>query len=152
MKPILAAAFTCFALDGLSALVQSWILSGKTPNPERVFQSVAFGILGPDTFKLGTRSFLLGLLVHFTVALGASIVFYTMSRALPFLIEQALVSGVLFGIGVHLIMQFIVIPMSLIGRRPFNTKAFVTGLIIHMIVVGPSIALTTAAMVKRSGR
>ena len=152
MKPILAAGLTCFVLDGCSALIQSWYLSGKTPNPERVFQSVAFGLLGPDTYKMGVSSFLLGLLVHLIVAMGAATVFYALSRFVPFLIDQALIAGVLYGAAVHFFMQYATIPLSKIGPRPFNARSFYSGLIIHVIVVGPSIALMTAAMVKRSGR
>lgn len=143
MKPILAAGLTCFTLDGCSALVQSWYLSGKTPNPMRVFQGVAYGILGPDTYKDGVSSFLLGLAVHLCVAMVAAAVFYGLSRTIPFLIKRALISGVLYGVAVHLFMQYVVIPMSVIGKRPFNARVFFSGLIIHMIVVGPSIALMT---------
>lgn len=142
MKAILAAGLTCFTLDGLSALIQSWYLTGKTPNPMRVFQGVAYGILGPDTYKHGVSSFLLGLAVHLSVAMVAAAVFYALSRMIPFLIDQALISGVLFGVAVHLFMQWVVVPMSVIGKRPFNARSFYSGLIVHMIVVGPSIALT----------
>jgi hypothetical protein len=145
IRATLAAGLTCFVLDGCSALVQSWYLSGKpisAVRPERVFQGVAYGILGPDTYKQGASSALLGVGIHLLVALGAAAVFYALSRAIPFLIKRALLAGVLYGVAVHLVMQFVVIPLSVIGRRPINMRSFVSGLIIHMIVVGPSIALT----------
>jgi uncharacterized membrane protein YagU involved in acid resistance len=144
-RAILAAGLTCFVLDGCSALVQSWYLINKgisAVRPERVFQGVAYGILGPDTYKQGASSALLGVGIHLMVALTAAAVFYALSRAIPFLLKQALLSGVLYGIAVHLFMQFVVIPLSVIGRRPINMRSFVSGLVIHMIVVGPSIALT----------
>jgi hypothetical protein len=58
------------------------------------------------------------------------------------MIEQAVLCGVLFGVLVHVFMNFVVIPLSAIGRRPFNTRSFVVQLLVHVIVVGPSIALT----------
>jgi hypothetical protein len=143
---ILAAWLTCGVLDGCSALVQSWYLSNKpltALRPGRVFQGVAYGILGPDTYNRGASSIAMGIAIHFLVALVAAIVFYALSRYIPFMIEQALLSGVLYGIGVHLFMQYVVIPMSVIGKRPFNGRVFFSGLIIHMIVVGPSISLMT---------
>jgi len=151
-KAILAAGLTCFVLDGCSALIQSWYLSGKTPNPMRVFQGVAYGILGPDTYKQGVTSFLLGLSVHLLVALTAAAVLYLLSRFVPALLDQALIVGPLYGAAVHLFMQYAVIPMSKIGSRPFNARVFYSGLIIHVLVVGPSIALTTAAVLRRSQR
>jgi len=35
-----------------------------------------------------------------------------------------------------------VIPLSAIGRRPFALQSFVALVIVHMVVVGPSIALS----------
>ena len=80
--------------------------------------------------------------MHFSVALGAAAVYYSASRAIPFMIDHAIPSGILFGILVHVFMNFVVIPLSAIGRRPFNPRGFVMQLIVHMIVVGPTIALT----------
>jgi hypothetical protein len=36
----------------------------------------------------------------------------------------------------------VVLPLSAIGRRPFVLRTFIVGLIVHMIVVGPSISFT----------
>jgi hypothetical protein len=80
--------------------------------------------------------------MHFSIALGASTVYYSASRALPFLIERALLSGILFGALVHVFMNYVVIPLSAIGPRHFNARSFLTQLLVHMVVVGPSIALT----------
>jgi len=43
---------------------------------------------------------------------------------------------------VHVVMTFVVVPLSEIGRHPHTVKGFLTGLAVHMIVVGPSIVLT----------
>ncbi len=39
-------------------------------------------------------------------------------------------------------MNFVVIPLSALQKRPFNARGFMMQLLIHMIVVGPSIAFT----------
>lgn len=136
LQVILTAGLICGTLDGLSALVLS---GGKFV---RVFQFIASGILGPGAFNGGIKVALLGVALHFLIALGASTVFFTASRALPFMIDRAIFSGILFGIAVHLFMNFAVIPASAIGRRPFNPSWFAILLLVHMVVVGPSIALT----------
>jgi hypothetical protein len=56
--------------------------------------------------------------------------------------HRALVCGIIFGALVHLFMTFVTIPLSGIGTRPFVLKTFVAFLIVSMVVVGPSIALT----------
>jgi hypothetical protein len=133
---ILMAGLICGTLDGLSALALSggrWM---------RLFQFIASGLLGPRSFNGGLATVALGIAAHYSIALGAAAIFFGTSRALPFMIEQALLCGVLFGVLVHVFMNFVVLPLSAIGRRPFHTKGFVVQLLVHMIVVGPSIALT----------
>lgn len=144
IQAVVAAGLVCGTLDGISALVVyrvPWM---------RLFQSIAFGALGPESFKGGMKTAVLGIVFHYTVAFGATIVFFMTSRFLPALVDRALLFGPLYGLCVHLVMQFVVVPMSLIGRRPFTWRAFLTGLAVHMIVVGPSIALTLRSVLRRA--
>jgi hypothetical protein len=48
----------------------------------------------------------------------------------------------LYGVAVHLFMQFVVIPLSAIGPRPLVARNFLAVLAAHVVVVGPSIAFT----------
>jgi hypothetical protein len=89
-------------------------------------------------------------LLHFIVATGAAAVYYFASRSLPMLIDQALISGVIFGVLVHLFMTFVTIPLSAIGRRPFVLQSFVIYLLVAMIVIGPSIAITIRSFSRSS--
>jgi hypothetical protein len=84
----------------------------------------------------------LGLAAHLFVAFAAAAVYYAASRLAPVLNEQAILSGVLYGVGVHMFMTFVVIPLSAIGVRPIVWPRFVAILLVHVIVVGPSISLT----------
>jgi hypothetical protein len=138
-QAILWAGFICGTLDALSAMVVSGFFGAK---PMRVFQGIASGLLGRSAFQGGVASALLGLSLHFLIALGAATVYYAASRGLPFLLNHALISGVAFGVIVHLFMTFVVIPLSAIGSRPFVLRSFVAFLIVSMLVVGPSISLT----------
>jgi uncharacterized membrane protein YhaH (DUF805 family) len=108
----------------------------------RVFQGIASGLIGRSSFQGGIGTALLGVALHFVVATGAATVYYFASRSLPVLIDRALICGIAFGALVHLFMTFVTIPLSAIGRRPFVPPSFVLYLLISMVVVGPSIALT----------
>jgi uncharacterized membrane protein YagU involved in acid resistance len=138
-QAILWAGLTCGVLDGLSAIAITLFFGGKVI---RTFQGIAAGVLGPKTFQGGIHTALLGLALHFLIAFGAAAVYYVASRYIPLLINRALAAGVLYGIAVHLFMQFVVIPLSAIGPRPLVMRSFIAVLIVHVIVVGPSIALT----------
>ncbi|HYL62721.1 MAG TPA: hypothetical protein VE077_08870 [Candidatus Methylomirabilis sp.] len=135
-RAILGAGLICGTLDGLSALVLS---SGQFV---RLFQFIASALIGPNSFKGGAATAALGVGLHYLIALTATAVYYAASRAMPILLERALPLGVLYGIAVHLFMQFVVLPMSTLGRRPFNARSFFIYLAVHMIVVGPTIALS----------
>jgi hypothetical protein len=138
-RAILWAGSICGALDALSAIAVSGFFGIR---PIRVFQGIASGLLGRSAFQGGTGSALMGVGLHFIIAFGAATAYYAASRWLPFLIDHALVSGVAFGVAVHLFMTFVVIPLSAIGSRPFVLRSFVAFLIVSMIVMGPSISLT----------
>jgi hypothetical protein len=136
---IIAAGLICGVLDGLCAIA---ISAYYGVGPERTFRGIARGLLGPSAAQGGLGTALLGVGLHFTIATGAAAVYFLAGRWLPVLIRHALLCGVAFGAVVELVMAFVVVPLSAIGRRPFNPKSFVMLLLVHMIVVGPSISLT----------
>lgn len=121
------------------------ILTYKIRNnvsPARLLQSVASGLLGKDAFTGGNATAALGLLLHFVIAFGATTVFYLASRKMPWLIQHAVLAGVLYGIFVHQFMQQVVLPLSAFHKAPFNVSALVIGLVTHIVCVGLPIALT----------
>jgi hypothetical protein len=142
LQVILIAGLTCGVLDGLSAVA---LTSGRWM---RVFQFVASSILGPDSFQGGVATALVGIAIHFLVALSATAIYYSVSRRIPILMDRALLFGVLYGVSIHLFMTFVAIPMSRIGPRPLVLRSFLLQLAVHMIVVGPTIAL----MIRRYSR
>lgn len=146
LQIVLAAGLTCGVLDGLAASAYAMWFGGT---PAGVFRFVASGLLGRDALSGGLPMAALGLALHFVVALSASAVYYVAAQWLPVLVGRALPMGVLYGATVHVVMSQIVVPASAIGRRPFNLRAFLIMLAIHVVVVGPSIALTVRAGQRR---
>jgi hypothetical protein len=146
-RAMLWSGTICAVLDGLSAIVRSALLGAP---PIRVFQGVASGFFGSRAFSGGTSTALAGLAVHVFVAFAAAAVYVAASRIAPSLNDHPVLSGVAYGVGVHLFMTFIVIPASAIGARPIVWSNFAAVLLIHMTVVGPSIAVTTARMMRVS--
>ncbi len=136
---ILVAGLVCGTLDALSASLVS-ALFGATPI--RVFQGIASGLRGRSAFQGGVSTALLGLGLHYVVALGAAATYYWASRFIPVMNGHAWSCGVIFGALTHLFMNFVVIPLSAIGSRPFAPKSFLAFLAVSMVVVGPSISLT----------
>ena len=139
LLPVLWAGFACGVLDITAALIVYGYLGLK---PMRLLKGIASGLLGPKAFGGGLTTALLGLLCHFVIAFGAATVYFVASRAISFLIQNAVVSGALYGVAVYFFMNRIVLPLSTAAKRPFSTKLMIVGVVIHIFCVGLPISLS----------
>jgi uncharacterized membrane protein YagU involved in acid resistance len=135
---IVLAGSVCGVLDLISAAAL-FKLDGVSF--QRLLQFVASGALGESAFSGGKKSAVAGLLFHFSIAFTAAAVYYATSLTLALLLRHALISGILYGVAIHLFMSFVVIPLSRIPKRKFSVGGFLRQLAVHMFVVGPSISL-----------
>ena len=138
LPAILFAGLACGVLDLTAALV-TWAIRGVAPI--RILQAIASGLLGAKSFTGGAQSAALGVALHFLIAFGAATVFYAASRKLAFLTQRAILSGMAYGVAVHIFMTWIVLPLSAARLQPFSAKMFLIGLVIHMFCVGLPISL-----------
>ena len=142
LEAILWGGLIAGVLDALYASIL-WTLRGSTPT--RVWQSVASGLIGREAaVQGGIPTALLGLALHFFIALSAATVYVTVSRVLPLLRSRAVPCGLAFGLMVWAFMQYAVIPLSRITRRPSTGPFFTWDLAgawaIHMLGIGLPIA------------
>jgi hypothetical protein len=81
--------------------------------------------------------------LHFVIAIGAAAVFYLFSSKLAFLTQKPILWGPLYGAAIYLFMHFVVLPLAANPRLRTTTLSVPTicDLAIHMILIGPSIAL-----------
>lgn len=129
-------------LDAIYATVL-WgvILRG---NPAAVWQSVAAGLLGDDSYQGGGATAVLGLALHFLIAFGMALAYVLASRRLPVLTARPIPLGVLYGLVLYIVMNFVVVPLSAIGFRPPSLAGTIRALIPHLVFVGPAISLIAA--------
>lgn len=138
-------------LDFLDASIFFPLYYGITV--QRVWHGVAAGLLGTESARAGgwtTAS--LGIFLHFVVGFCIAAIYYLLSRNISFLIRNPVVSGLLFGIAAHFVMQFIVIPLSAIGWRTttFDLGSFSNSIIGHALLVGLPVALIASWSASRS--
>ena len=146
---IVYGGLTAGVMDISYAIIFFGIRNGAKPT--RVLQSVASGLLGRDAARAGgMKTALLGLALHFLNALIIATVFFSASLILRTLIRHAVICGLLYGVAVYFVMNYIVIPLSAIGPRtgPAPWAVFLSGLIVHAFLIGLPIAL----FAKRSAR
>jgi hypothetical protein len=99
---------------------------------------IAAGLLGRGVIANGGSGiYVLGILLHFFIAISAAAVFYAASRKLEFMTTNFVVSGLFFGIGLYLVMTLIVLPLSALhSRAPLARRDVIQGLLIHMLIIG----------------
>jgi hypothetical protein len=107
-------------------------------------RGIASGLLGKRAFDGGAATWALGLALHFVVALLAATVYCAASRRLPFLKVHFILSGLCYGVGVYLVMNLVVLPLSAfpLPVGPFTVSALIHGLVGHMLIIGLPISVS----------
>ena len=117
---------------------------------------IASGLLGSKAFPQagggGTGVWILGLVLHFVIALLAAATYCLASKRLPFLKQHLLVGGVFCGIAVYLVMNLVVLPLSAVPFPvgPFSVKALRIGLIAHILLIGLPISVSLWFFARRT--
>ncbi|HEX8070111.1 MAG TPA: hypothetical protein VF546_09185 [Pyrinomonadaceae bacterium] len=148
-ETILWGGLVVGVLDGLFALIFYGAILGV--KWLRIFQSVAAGLLGRAAFEGGVRTFLLGVLLHFVVATCIAAVYYAASLKWPVLLRRAVACGLIYGLLAYLAMNYVVVPLSAIGLRPFSLRAFLPAFVAHAFLVGLPVALLARRSAVRAG-
>ena len=128
------------ALD-ITYAFTNWGMRGI--DPLRILQSVASGLIGRDAARAGgIETGVLGAVLHFFMTFVMALVFVVASLMLPVLRRAPVIWGMVYGGGIYLVMNYIVVPLSLAGgRSPPPLLDYATGLLVHIFFVGLPIAL-----------
>jgi hypothetical protein len=141
LRTIVTAGLVVGVLDISSAFAIWW---QRGVALQRGLQGIAAGLLGNKSFEGGLATACLGLALHFFVAFVVVSVFYLASRRMPFLTKQPFLWGALYGIGVYVVMYWIVLPSAFPTFRHRLSNELIE-LAIHILLIG----LPTAFIVHR---
>jgi len=130
--------------------------------PARVLQGVAAGLLGRSAFRGGWPVALLGLAIHFTIALVVVTIYHAGVRQLaaaraagsllPAMTRHPLIAGALYGLAVYAVMNYIVLPLSATGPPSRSWPIVANLLFAHIVCVGIPTALTARLNQPRDAR
>ncbi len=141
-------------IAGALDIVYAFIFYGlRGVSPLRILQSIASGVLGSASYQGGLSTAALGLFLHFFITVTAAAIFYIVSRKLGWLVHHAVISGLLFGLAIYAFMNLLVVPLSAFPhKQSFAPLELVTGLLVHMFLVGLPIVLCVRAASARAPR
>ena len=141
LRAILTAGVVVGVLDISSAFLIWW---QRSVTIQRGLQGIAAGLLGAKSYEGGMATAGLGLALHFFVAFVVVSTFYLASRKIPFLTQQPVLSGALYGIGVYIVMYWFVLPTAFSSFRHRISNELLA-VAIHISLIG----LPTAFIVRR---
>jgi uncharacterized membrane protein YagU involved in acid resistance len=127
-KTIIGAGLLAGSLDIIAALIQFVIKTNK--NPVIVLQYIASAVFGPSAYGSNQMA-AWGLLFHFLIAFGWTILFFLLYSKFKPLSWNRVVSGILYGIFIWLMMTQVLLPLTKIKQGPFDaTQATIAVLIL----------------------
>ncbi|MEA2569723.1 MAG: hypothetical protein QOI24_1724 [Acidobacteriota bacterium] len=135
---LLVGAFVVGTLDLLFA-IGFWLPKGVAPI--RILQSIAAGVLGRASFTGGKQTAVLGGLLHYFIAFVIVLVYWLSAKRIEILQRKPILLGALYGIGVYLFMNYVVIPLSAAKPSRFNLVWVVASVIVHMFLIGVPAAI-----------
>ncbi len=148
---ILAAGGTAGLIDFLYATATTLIGGAPATRP---WMGVAAALFGLDpVVRIGAPMALVGALLHFLITIGAAAVFYAAAVRQRLLVRHALATGIAFGLLFFLAMNYVIVPLSVIGHPIYNgARTIAYAIVAHVIMIGLPISLITAWRVKRLER
>jgi hypothetical protein len=112
--------------------------------------AIAGGLLGRKAFDGGAGTYILGVCLHYFIALSAAALYYAASRRLIYLRESWIICGLFFGAAVDDFMRLVVLPLSALhSHGPYGLQDLLKGVCVHMVVVGLPIAFSVKRFAPR---
>jgi len=109
---------------------------------------VASGLIGQTARDGGMEMVALGLALHYFICISAAALLYLLASSVKFVPRQWIVLGVLYGIAFLLTMNYVILPLSAIGRGIYPLEQLHVHAFWHIVLVG----LPTAFFVTRALR
>jgi uncharacterized membrane protein YagU involved in acid resistance len=99
------------------------LISGK--DVIYILHIIAGGLLGRRALTGGMPTALLGLLLQEVMGVIIAAIYVAAARAIPALTRRWAVSGLLYGVVIFFVMNYVVVPLSAWRRFPtFSTRSF----------------------------
>ena len=138
---VLIGGFAAGTLD-ITYACAFWALKAGV-SAQRIFQSVAAGLLGRAAIEGGAPTAALGLALHYLIATTMSLAYYLAARRWIALRERPLICGAGYGLFLYGLMNFVVVPLSAAGPGSMDPLWISLTIAVHMVLIGVPIALAT---------
>lgn len=140
LRPILTAGTVIF----LGQALHMWIVQGliqKTPMI-LAWQYIASGGIGMPAFEGGIATALVGVAFHLLISFSIAAVFVLAAGRLSWLRHNPMVGSLLYGFGVFVVMNMIIVPLSATPPIPAPELPWLIEAILeHILLIGLSLGI-----------
>jgi len=118
----------------------------------RPWKGVAAALLGKDAvIQGGDAMAIVGVGLHFLITIGAAAIYYLVAKRAGWLVRHAFLSGLIFGTLFFLAMNYVILPLSVIGRPLYvGAQTIAIALPGHIIMIGLPISLIIGWRMKKA--
>ena len=95
----------------------------NTVPPGTILQAIASGLLGRASYQGGLGTMGLGLGLQWLMSLIIAKIYVLAGVQLPILFRRPVAMGALYGVGVFVVMNFVVLPLSAAWPKPHHPSA-----------------------------
>ena len=141
------------SLAGLADFIYPTVRTVMRGQPwTQPWKGVASGLLGQTARDGGLEMVALGIALHFFICISGAALLYLLVRRVKFVPRQWVVLGILYGIAVLLTMNYVILPLSQIGRGIYPLEQLHVHAFWHIVLVGLVSAYFVTRAVKAAGR
>jgi uncharacterized membrane protein YagU involved in acid resistance len=87
-------------------------------NPARIMQAIAAGLLGKASFDGGIGTVLLGGVLQEIMGVLIATIYVVLSKTVPGLLRRWIPSGLIYGVIIFFVMNYVVVPLSALKSAP----------------------------------
>ena len=146
LRYILLGGFFAGLADWIYPTVKTVMAGGSWMQP---WKGVAFGLIGSAAKTGGFEVVVLGTALHFFISIAGAAIFYVVVRQMKWLPRNWLLLAVIYGIGILLVMNYVILPLSAIGRGIYPLDQLHFAVFWHIVLHGLPVGYFVARALKQ---
>lgn len=138
-------------IAGLDDFIYPTVTTVLAGNPwTQPWKGVASGLLGKAAREGGLEMVALGAGLHWFINIAAAFIFYGVIRRLKFVPRQWFLLACIHGLAVLLTMNYVILPLSAIGRGIYPLEQMHVHAFWHILLVGLPVGYFVARALRRT--
>lgn len=116
----------------------------------RPWKGVAGGLFGKAAMQGGLEMAILGAALHFLICIVGAILLYFIASRVKWIPKHWITLGILYGIALLAVMNYVIVPLSAIGRAIYPLSNIHVTAFFHILLVGWPTAFFVSRALKKS--